>query len=323
MLAVHRVRTSQPFIEEFVEEGYRGTMRSISSPPTKSDIESITFLTSGTQVDQYGLQQFETATIRNVFFYEGAAHVGWSLDVHRWCPAERLYARRGGVLLVPDPIAGLRAVSLEDGRTLWWENCASTLAVPPRLLDDGLVRCGLNDGGVIDIDLAGLRTVARFAAVSRPGALRAGRSLEQTDVSKQASVWLDDVEFTLRGGRLHGRGKLADPVAGYDVAPPIFLDGNSVVAWMIGRGSDVAIGFFDGKTLTLEDRVEVTGVDDGACLGAHVIDSFLCARVAASDVATLLIDLRTRTLAAVLHHHESNRSGVLSSSGAALFRGAV
>lgn len=138
VLAVRRQRASQPFVEEFVEEGYRGTMRAVSSPTTTTDIESLTFITD---VDLHRVKQTDVATIHNVFFYEGAAYRIWSLDVHRWCPAEQLYAVRGNVLLVPDAIAGLRAVSLEDGRTLWLEKCSSTLVIPPRILDDGRVRC--------------------------------------------------------------------------------------------------------------------------------------------------------------------------------------
>lgn len=315
VVAVERVRASSPVVETFVPDGYRGTMRADppASTPTR-DIECITFTTE---------DEDESSSIRNVFFDAGVASVGWSVEVHRWCVAERLFARRGDMLLVPQPLSGLQAISLVDGRTLWREDCGSTLAMPPRLLDDGSVRCGLNDGSVIDVDLRELRTLSRFDPTERPGSVRAGRSLEVIDFARQREVWLESVHFEVRDGDLWGRGKVGRCPPGYEVAAPIFVDGQSIVAWLTHYNGSIAIAFFDGKTLGLEDCVELGGADDGQCLGAYVVDSFLCARVAAQKVATILVDLRTRTLAGVLHDWTSDKSGVLGASGETIYRGPV
>ncbi len=316
LVAIRRTPNASWIREEFVPDGYRGTVRAAEPEPVStSAIESLIFTTFGEE---------ETAGLRRVDFYGGLAATRWSVDVHRGCAIDRLFARRGDVLLLSQPVSGLRAIALADGREVWSETTNATLAMSPRLLDSGEVRCGMTDGTVIDVDLEQARTVARFDASKRAGALRGGRSLERADHATRDSVWLEGVQFQLMDGELRGRGKPAARPAGYVVSPPLLIHGRSVVAWMTRSRRDttgVAVGFFDTRTLACEELVEVSGSRDGRCLSAFVVDDVLCARVLADDVTTLLVDLRTRTVVGVLHPHTSDKSGILSSDGEGIFSG--
>lgn len=316
LVAIRRTPNVTRIVEEFVPDGYRGTVRAAEPEPlAPSAIESLIFTTFADE---------ETAGLCRVDFYGGLPVMRWSVDVHRGCARERLFARRGDVLLLPRPVSGLQAITLTDGRIVWTDPTSATFATSPRLLDSGAVRCGMTDGTVIDVELEAARTVARFDASKRAGALRGGRSLALVDHTTYDSVWLEEIQFQLIDGELRGRGKLAARPAGFVVSPPLLIHGRSVVAWMTQARrdtTDVALGFFNTKTLACEALVEVSGSRDGRCLSAFVVDDVLCARVLADDVTTLLVDLRTRCVVGVLHHHTSDKSGILSSDGDCIFSG--
>lgn len=316
LVAIRRTPSAPRIVEEFVPDGYRGTVFAAEPEPSVAPaIESVIFTTFPDE---------ETAGLCRVDFHGGLAAMRWSVDVHRGCAKERLFARRGDVFFFPRPVSGLQAISLTDGRLVWSDGTRATLATSPRLLDNGVVRCGMTDGTVIDVDLESTRTVARVDASKRAGALWGGRSLALADHTAVNSVWLEEIQFQLVDGELRGRGKPAARPAGFVVSPPILIHGRSVVAWMTRARrdtTDVAVGFFDSKTLACEELVEVSGSRDGSCLSALVVDDVLCARVLADDVTTLLVDLRTRAIVGVLHHHTSDRSGILSAEGDCIFSG--
>lgn len=302
-------------------ETYRGVVddERDPSPPRQRDLESIVF----------GTRQSESHwRLRRLRLRGPTPPEVWHVDIEN----ERHCARFRSFTIAQHHDNRLFAFETETGKTVWNESCAASLFARPTLIGESVVRCGLSDGSVIDVDFDSCTTVARHRP-GRAGALRAGAPLPPKTFHTLTKLSLAGIDYWLRDSVLWSSSARVAEVDVYRPTQFVFATATDVLVGLArSTGADhlLAVGFLDPASLQPRAVVPVGSSDSLAFASATSVDEFVI--VSANTLveggvrlpATIIIDTRTRAIAACLiDHRAATLSGVWDVEGALVYRGKV
>jgi hypothetical protein len=301
-------------------ETYRGVVdQRPSVPRSHRDLQAIVIGTR--QTEEYG--RLHCLDIR-----EPTPREVWHVDVEN----ENVCARFQQFTIAQHPDGRLFAFDTESGKTVWHERCASALFARPTLVGDTVVRCGLTDGRIIDVDLRALRTVAQHSPRDA-GALRAGTALPPINVHRRTKLSHGGIDYWLRGTALWSSTARVTEVGEYRPSQFVAAAGADILVGLRREERAehaLAVGFLDGATLQPRAVVEIGSSDTPAFDTVARVDDYFV--IAASTLtergrkipSTTIVDMRTASIAARLVDH---RAAALSegwdADGRSFFRGKI